>query len=57
MVAPRGFHHECVFRRCGACRSINIVKEGVFECGVCSSSLPGEWNLTAERGATSDHED
>lgn len=57
IMAPGGFHHECVFRRCDACGSINIVKEGVFECGVCSSSLPGEWNLAAEAGSLTDNKD
>ncbi|MFO0844991.1 MAG: hypothetical protein U0797_21795 [Gemmataceae bacterium] len=46
--APNSFHQECVFRRCDACGSINIVKESEFECGVCSSALPKEWNLEGE---------
>lgn len=31
---PEGFEPRCEFRRCEKCSSINIVKSGVFECGV-----------------------
>jgi hypothetical protein len=57
ITAPGGFHHECVFRRCDACGSINIVKESAFECSVCSSSLPGEWNLDGDADVLSDNKD
>jgi hypothetical protein len=43
--APDGFSQAFVFRRCVRCGSINIVKDGVFECGVCSAGLPAEWNM------------
>lgn len=45
IAAPEGFSQEFAFRHCPRCGSINIIKEGVFECGVCSSQLPKEWNL------------
>ena len=44
--APEGFSQEFMFRRCPRCGSINIIKEGVFECGVCSTPLPLAWNLS-----------
>jgi hypothetical protein len=44
---PSGFSQEFVFRRCVRCNSINIIKDGVFECAVCSSPLPVEWNLAS----------
>jgi hypothetical protein len=45
MEAPDGFSPAFVFRRCPRCGSINLVKEAVFECGVCSATLPADWNL------------
>lgn len=52
-VVPDGFSQALDFRRCPHCGSINIVKDGVFECGACSAPLPEEWNLdtAAERDA------
>ena len=46
--APAGFSQEFHFRRCPHCGCINLIKERVFECGVCSSTLPEEWNLDSE---------
>lgn len=58
IAGPEGFSQEFVFRRCPRCGSINIIKEGIFECGVCSTPLPEEWNLdaevAAEQGAAAD---
>lgn len=51
IAAPDGFSRAFDLRRCPRCRSINIVKDGVFECGVCSTPLPGEWNFDAEVAA------
>jgi hypothetical protein len=48
IAAPEGFSQGFVFRRCPGCGSINIVKEGFFECAVCDSPLPEEWNLDSE---------
>jgi hypothetical protein len=42
---PPGFDPAFTFRRCERCRSVNIVKDGVFECGVCSAPLPDHWNF------------
>lgn len=46
-----GFSQAFDFRRCSQCDSINIVKDGVFECDVCSTPLSEEWNLDAEIAA------
>jgi hypothetical protein len=45
IAAPEGFSQEFLFRRCPRCGSINIIKNGIFECGVCATLLPEEWNL------------
>lgn len=45
LAAPDGFSPAFDFRRCPRCGSINIVKDGVFECGACSTPLPDKWNL------------
>lgn len=54
--APDGFSRVFDFRRCPCCGAINIVKDGVLECGVCSTPLPDVWNLEtgidAEQGAS-----
>jgi len=41
---PEGFDPRCEFRRCVKCGSLNLVKCGVFECGICEAVLPGEYN-------------
>lgn len=41
---PPGFTAAFLFRRCEACGMTNIIKEDVFECGVCQSELPTIWN-------------
>jgi hypothetical protein len=41
---PEEFALACVFRRCPACDSLNVVKDGVFECGVCAADLPAAYN-------------
>ncbi len=38
-----GFELRCVFRRC-ECGQTNIVKDEVYECGVCQRPLPQHWN-------------
>lgn len=44
-LAPtEGFHPRCVFRRCPNCDAINLVKSGVFECGICGAPLPEAYN-------------
>jgi hypothetical protein len=42
---PGRFTTCFVFRRCAGCGGRNVVKEGVFECPVCGSELPPEWNF------------
>ena len=46
---PGGFTREFVFRRCPACRERNLVKDGWFECSLCSAELPAEWNFEEQR--------
>ncbi len=43
------FDMRCEFRRC-VCGQINIVKNGVYECGVCEAELPFDWNLGPAEG-------
>ncbi len=52
IAAPAGFSQEILFRRCPGCGAINIVKDGVFECGLCATPLPENWNLD---GTETDH--
>ena len=47
------FDLRCEFRRC-SCGQINIVKNNVFECGVCSSELHRDWNLAPEKPQNTD---
>ena len=58
ITPPDGFSQAFDFRRCLRCGSINIIKDGVFECGACSTPLPEEWNfdaeIAAEQGAAAD---
>jgi hypothetical protein len=49
MEPPRNWDQAFVFRRCLHCGAVNIVKDGVFECAVCSRDLPAAWNLDLER--------
>jgi hypothetical protein len=51
MASPDSFHQAFNFRRCPRCGTTNIVKDGVFECGVCSTPLPEEWNFDVEIAA------
>lgn len=39
------------FRRC-TCGQINIVKNEVYECEVCGSDLPRDWNLASTVGTS-----
>lgn len=41
---PGGFTTSYLFRRCENCGQRNIVKDGIFECGVCTAILPEFWN-------------
>jgi hypothetical protein len=42
---PPDFSVKFTFRRCPSCLQINIVKDDLFMCEVCSSTLPNEWNF------------
>ncbi len=42
---PPSFTTAYIIRRCEACEAKNIVKDGIYECGVCQSRLPPEWNF------------
>jgi hypothetical protein len=41
---PAGFALACVFRRCLKCGAKTLIKDGVFECGVCGRDLPAAYN-------------
>jgi hypothetical protein len=45
IAAPSGYTTVLVFRRCEGCGQINVVRDGVFECAICGSGLPADWNL------------
>lgn len=47
---PECFTFACVFRNCRKCGSKNLVKNGVFECGVCGSDLPLVYNCQEQPG-------
>lgn len=36
---------QCIFRKCVACGTTNIVKDGWFYCDVCGNGLPNKWNF------------
>ena len=42
---PPDFTNAYVIRRCEVCQAKNIVKDGLYECGVCGEPLPLEWNF------------
>lgn len=42
---PEGFTTKFHFRRCEDCGSTNIIKNDVFECAVCGTTLSAEWNF------------
>ncbi|HSA52023.1 MAG TPA: hypothetical protein VLH10_18195 [Yinghuangia sp.] len=44
IIRPAGFTHPVVFRRCTACRELNIVRDGDFACVFCDAPLPRDWN-------------
>jgi hypothetical protein len=41
---PEHFTPAFEFRRCGQCGTINLIKDDVFECAVCNSTLSPDWN-------------
>lgn len=42
---PEYFTSAYDFRFCYKCESINLIKDGIFECLVCDSELDLEWNF------------
>lgn len=42
---PAGYDPVIVFRRCPACRELNIVRDLDFACAICGGPLPAEWNI------------
>ncbi|BDI31679.1 hypothetical protein CCAX7_37300 [Capsulimonas corticalis] len=47
--SPTGFTCAYTIRLCETCGTKNIIKDGVYECGVCESVLSAEWNLDPSR--------
>ena len=45
LPCPSDFTNAYVIRRCEVCQAKNIVKDGLYECGVCGEPLPLEWNF------------
>jgi hypothetical protein len=45
LAAPSGFSPALFFRLCEKCGSINVVKDGLSQCDVCSAPLPADWNF------------
>jgi hypothetical protein len=45
--APERYDPEFQFRGCPSCGSITLIKDDLYECGICLAVLPLEWNLTA----------
>lgn len=48
LVSPAGFTLACNFRLCLRCGAKNLIKDGVFECGVCTNELPAAYNCQAD---------
>lgn len=45
LPAPVFFTNAYIIRLCERCGTKNIVKDNAFECGVCQTLLPSEWNF------------
>jgi hypothetical protein len=45
LAVPDGFSLACVFRRCGSCSGLTLVKANVFECGGCGAELSAPYNV------------
>src|SRR5215216_5413870 len=45
LAHPGGFTRAVIFRRCTACGSRNIVKDGWYVCDVCGAALDRAWNF------------
>lgn len=42
IVLPACWTHAFIFGLCPHCHQVNLIKDQVFECGVCGASLPAE---------------
>ena len=42
---PGHFTQAFDFRKCEQCKHTNLIKDQVFECLICGSKLPEEWNF------------
>lgn len=42
---PNYFTLAFEFRLCNNCKSINLIKDNIFECQMCESTLDLEWNF------------
>jgi hypothetical protein len=47
--SPSSFEPAFHFRYCEVCDSINIIKEDVFECVICMTPVPADWNIDRMR--------
>jgi hypothetical protein len=45
LAHPGTFSTAYLFRRCPACRQINLIKQQVFVCALCDAELPQTWNF------------
>lgn len=41
---PGEFTVNFIFRRCGKCNLLNVVKDNLFICADCNEKLPQNWN-------------
>ena len=46
-VAPDRFARAYAFRRCDGCDQLTLIKDSIFECGVCGAELSIEYNVQA----------
>lgn len=44
LPALEEFTMRCIFRRCSECANLTLVKDAVFECYVCGTDLPADYN-------------
>jgi hypothetical protein len=44
ILHPDGFTTSYLFRHCEDCGQRNVIKENIFECGICGAALPEFWN-------------
>jgi hypothetical protein len=45
LSAPDGFTKAFEFRRCNHCNNVTLIKDAIFECGMCGSMLPVAYNV------------